>query len=289
MSTIQGVAPGIVKEIDNKLGRVRVNLPWLDDSNKTYWARIATLMAGDGRGSWFMPEVGDEVLLGFEMGQVDNAYVLGFLWSEVDKPAISDDGIDEHVRRLRTVAKHRIDFDDRDNKQRIYMQSNSEHKLELNDFNKFVKISTKGNRFINLDDQNNCIDIQTAGQPEMKLDDQANKVTIKTGASDPSVVLDGMAQSVTITVGQNSVKVDPTGVTIQAMGTVSVNVTGSLSLQGTIVSITSQGPLSLQGSMVTLAASSVLSVTAPFSSFAGPVQTTSVISPLYTPGVGNLL
>ncbi len=289
MSTIQGVAPGIVKEIDNKLGRVRVNLPWLDDENKTYWARIATLMAGNGRGSWFMPEVGDEVLLGFEMGQVDNAYVLGFLWSEEDKPAIADDSIDEHVRRLRTVAKHRIDFDDRDNKQRIYVQSNSEHKLEMNDFNKFVKISTKGDRFVNFDDQNKCIDIQTAGQPEMKLDDQANKITIKTGASDPSVVLDGTAQSVTITVGQNSVKVDQSGVTIQAMGAVSVNVAGSLSLQGSIVSIVSQGPLSLQGSVVTLAASSVLSVTAPFSSFAGPVQTTSVISPLYTPGVGNLI
>lgn len=289
MSKVHGVATGIVQEIDNKLGRVRVNLPWLDDENKTYWARIATFMAGKERGGWFMPEVGDEVLLGFEMGHVDHPYVLGFLWSEPDEPPIKDDSIDEHVRRLRTVAKHRIDFDDRDNKQRIYVQSNSEHKLEMNDFNKFVKITTKGNRFINLDDQNSNIDIQTAGQPEMKLDDQANKITIKTGASDPSVVLDGMARSVTITVGQNSVKVDPSGVTVTATGTVSVNVTGSLSLQGSIVSIQSQGPLTLQGAAVTLTASSVLSVTSPFTSFSGPVQTTSVISPLYTPGVGNLI
>ena len=289
MSTIQGVAAGIVKEIDNKLGRVKVNLPWLDDDNKTFWARIATFMAGNGRGSWFMPEVGDEVLLGFEFGQVDNPYVLGFVHSEEDKPPIDDDSIDEHVRRLRTVAKHRIDFDDRDNKQRIYVQSNSEHKLEMNDFDKFVKISTKGNRFINLDYQNKNIDIQTAGQPEIKLDDQANKITIKAGASDPSVVLDGTAQSVTITVGQNTVKVDQTGVTVNATGTVSVSVTGSLSIQGSIVSIQSQGPLSLQGSLVTVTASGVLSVTAPFSSFSGPVQSTSIISPLYTPGVGNLL
>jgi len=289
MSVIQGVAPGIVKEIDNKLGRVRVNLPWLDDDNKTYWARIASFMAGKDRGSWFMPEVGDEVLLGFEMGQVDHPHVIGFIHSEEDKPPIADDNIDEHVRRLRTVAKHRIDFDDRDNKQRIYIQSNSQHKLEMNDFNKFVKISTNGNRFVNLDDQNNCIDIQTAGQPEIKLDDQANKITIKVGNSDPSVVADGMAQSVTITVGQNSIKVDQTGVTIQATGMVSMNVTGSLSVQGSLVSITSQGPLSLQGSVISMTASSVLSVTAPFSSFTGPVQTTSVISPIYTPGVGNLI
>ena len=289
MSVIQGVAPGIVKEIDNKLGRVRVNLPWLDDDNKTYWARIASFMAGKDRGSWFMPEIGDEVLLGFEMGQVDHPHVIGFIHSEEDKPPINDDNIDEHVRRLRTVANHRIDFDDRDNRQRIYIQSNSQHKLEMNDRNKFVKVSTNGNRFINLDDQNNCIDIQTAGPPEIKLDDQANKITIKVGGSDPSVVADGMAQSVIITVGQNSIKVDQTGITIQAMGTVSMNVTGSLSVQGTMVSITSQGPLSLQGSVISMTASSVLSVTAPFTSFTGPVQTTSVISPLYTPGVGNLV
>jgi len=53
-----------------------------------------------------------------------------------------------------------------------------------------------------------------------------------------------------------------------------------------------QSPPTISGTAqegMTLTASSALSVAAPFSSFAGPVQTTSVISPLYTPGIGNLI
>jgi hypothetical protein len=291
VSVFNGVATGIVKEIDNKLGRVRVNLPWLSDDNKTYWARVATLMAGKGRGSWFMPEVGDEVLLGFEMGKIDHPYVLGFLWNEPEPPPIKDDEISEKVRRLRTVSDHRIDFDDRDDKQRIYIQSHSKHSIEMNDTSQpFVSAKTNGERYLRLDDDQKKI--QLAGPndlPMVELDDQPKKITIRTGSSDPSVVLDDTQQSVTITVGQNSIKVDPTGVTITANGMTQINVTGNLTIKGSIVSIESDGPLTLQGSAVTVVASGVLSVTAPISSFAGPVQATGIISPMYTPGVGNLL
>jgi hypothetical protein len=65
-----GVYPAVVADIadPDAQGRVRVRLPWAPDSRGARWeawARIATLFAGGGRGSWFVPDVDDEVLVAF--------------------------------------------------------------------------------------------------------------------------------------------------------------------------------------------------------------------------------
>jgi uncharacterized protein involved in type VI secretion and phage assembly len=85
---IYGVVVGIVT--DNRdpdaMGRVKVELPWLPGETVSDWARVAALMAGDDRGSFFLPEVGDEVLVAFEHGDTRRPYVIGALWNGVDKP-----------------------------------------------------------------------------------------------------------------------------------------------------------------------------------------------------------
>ena len=67
-----GVAVAIV--IDNNdpqgLGRVRVKFPAISDDEIGHWARIAVLMAGVDRGTFFLPEIGDEVLVAFEQGDI---------------------------------------------------------------------------------------------------------------------------------------------------------------------------------------------------------------------------
>jgi uncharacterized protein involved in type VI secretion and phage assembly len=276
-----GVTSGLVKEIDDKLGRVRVTMPRLPGENESYWARIAAPMAGPDRGAWFMPEVDDEVLLAFEMGHVDHPYVLGFLWSETDKPPVKETSIDGNVRRFRSVKKHRIDFDDRDNSEKILVQSGAEHAVELEDSKKFVEVRTTGKRSIRLDDEKSEIVIKTAADPVIEMKEKTPKISIKVGSSDPSVVLDGTPGSVTITVGQNTITVDQTGITIKA--------TGNLTLKGSMVTLASDGPLTLQGSVVSLTASSIFSATTAMASFTGVVQATSIVSPSYTPGAGNLL
>jgi phage baseplate assembly protein gpV len=50
------------------------------------WARLVTLSAGDGRGTWFLPEVGDEVVVAFERGDSKLPIVVGSLWSPGDEP-----------------------------------------------------------------------------------------------------------------------------------------------------------------------------------------------------------
>lgn len=87
-----GVMPAVVADIDDPdgQGRVKIRLPWSPDSmggaGYELWARMATLFAGNDRGSWFLPEVDDEVLVAFEQGDPRRPYVLGGLWNGRDAP-----------------------------------------------------------------------------------------------------------------------------------------------------------------------------------------------------------
>jgi uncharacterized protein involved in type VI secretion and phage assembly len=104
MSQINGLVVGLVTQVD--VGKVRVNYQWLDENHESDWIRIATAMTGNNRGSCFMPEVQDEVLIGFDKGNTRTPYVVGFLWNGVDAPPSQD------VRDRRIMSKngHTIRF-----------------------------------------------------------------------------------------------------------------------------------------------------------------------------------
>jgi uncharacterized protein involved in type VI secretion and phage assembly len=89
---IYGVVIGVVtnNEDPDKLGRVKVQYPWLSDKVESNWARVVTPMAGNERGFFALPEVDDEVLIAFAHGDVRFPYVLGSLWNGKDKPPAED-------------------------------------------------------------------------------------------------------------------------------------------------------------------------------------------------------
>jgi uncharacterized protein involved in type VI secretion and phage assembly len=105
---LPGLALAIVADVDDPegQGRIRVRYPWLDDSTLSEWAPIAALMAGDGRGTWFIPEVGDEAVCGFDRGDMNKPVILGFLWNGVDRaPSRS-----VRERMIRSYNGHTIRF-----------------------------------------------------------------------------------------------------------------------------------------------------------------------------------
>jgi uncharacterized protein involved in type VI secretion and phage assembly len=100
---------GLVTKVDEQIpGRVKVHFTAFEESHETDWIRIATTMAGGNRGTFFMPEVNDEVLVAFERGEVRFPYVVGFLWNGQDKPPA------DHVRlrRIQSFNGHTISFID---------------------------------------------------------------------------------------------------------------------------------------------------------------------------------
>jgi uncharacterized protein involved in type VI secretion and phage assembly len=110
MSQINGVVVGLVTNVEDRTGqgRIRVRFPWLAEQHESDWIRIATTMGGKGRGTFFMPEVDDEVLLAFEQGSVRFPYVVGFLWNGMDEPPANH----VRLRRIQSVNGHRISFID---------------------------------------------------------------------------------------------------------------------------------------------------------------------------------
>jgi uncharacterized protein involved in type VI secretion and phage assembly len=92
-----GLIVGIVTNNDDpeRLGRVKVKFPTLSDEDESTWARVAAPGAGKQRGLQWLPEVDDEVLVGFELGDMNRPIVLGGLWSREDpppQPDVSSDG-----------------------------------------------------------------------------------------------------------------------------------------------------------------------------------------------------
>jgi uncharacterized protein involved in type VI secretion and phage assembly len=118
---LAGIVTGVVtnNKDEDGLGRVKVKFPWLSSTIDSFWARIATPMAGAGRGIYFLPEVDDEVLIAFERGDLSRPIVIGSLWNGKDlPPATNDDGAND-VRLIRSRSGHVIKLNDANGKQTV--------------------------------------------------------------------------------------------------------------------------------------------------------------------------
>src|SRR6185369_121580 len=118
---VNGIIIGLVTDLADpeNLARVRVSYPYLGDETSD-WARLVTPMAGKNRGVFFRPEVGDEVLVAFELGDVRRPYILGSLWSTTDTPP-PDDGqaAQNNWRFIKSRNGHIIKLDDTNGQEKI--------------------------------------------------------------------------------------------------------------------------------------------------------------------------
>ena len=132
-----GVYPTIV--VDNvdpeNKGRVRVRIPAefaRDARAGEAWARVATLMAGPNRGTWFIPEVKDEVLIAFEGGDPRHPYVIGGLWSRSSPPPETMTAANNR-KVLRSRSGVRITIDDQGGRESVTIETPGGQKVELKD------------------------------------------------------------------------------------------------------------------------------------------------------------
>lgn len=111
---VKGVAIAIVtrNKDDDQLARVKVRYPWHSNPHESYWARIASPMAGGGRGALFIPEVNDEVLVAFEREDLRFPYILGALWNGQDGPPLHNGDGKNDRRVIRSRKRHHLLFDD---------------------------------------------------------------------------------------------------------------------------------------------------------------------------------
>lgn len=166
---IEGLQIGVVKKLDEDpsgQSRIQVSVPILQAEAEGVWARLANFYASNNFGAFFIPEIGDEVVLGYLNNDPSNPVVLGSLYSSKQKPPY-DLTADNFTKAVVTKSQLKIEFDDdkkittiitpgenkvvlSDDGKSILMQDQNGNKIELNengiilDSSKDVSISAKG-------------------------------------------------------------------------------------------------------------------------------------------------
>lgn len=192
-----GVVNAQVTDVNDpdQLGRVKLKFPWLSDTYVSDWTRTLQPGAGSDRGAVVLPEVNDEVLVGFEQGDIRRPYVIGGLYNGVDKPKLGTGLIDGS-----TGAVRRRGF-----------------------------ISKKGGMLVFLDDDSDEGVALSTGDKGYRIALNKTKTTIHI-ASNGKVEIEG-AQDVTIKAGAN-LKVQATGSLELKGAKVSVNASGPVEVKG---------------------------------------------------------
>lgn len=183
-----GVYPALVVDLqdpDNQ-GRVRVRLPWSPDTQEsTYevWARVAVLMGGSNRGTWFIPDVDDEVLVVFEGGNPRRPYVVGGLWNGSDAPPETMDD-NNNLKTILSRAGIRITMDDTDGSVKLTLR-------------------TPGGNSVVLDDGQMSITVQDSSGNSLKLETSGITVTAASKVTINASTVEISAGMVTVNAGMS--------------------------------------------------------------------------------------
>lgn len=203
-----------------KLGRVKLKFPLRENEHETDWVSVATMMAGASRGSLFLPEVNDEVLVAFLLGNLNQPIVIGALWNTTDKPPTPDDN--NNIRKIVSKKGHEFIFDDNDSAAKVTLKSKKGMQLEFTD--------------------------------------QSDKIEIKAGASGPVVTLEGGSSgTMTLKSGTNQITIDnkgnikinsTTGLTLKSTQ-VTVEATAAMTVKGgASLNLESSGIVNIKGALV---------------------------------------
>ncbi len=207
-----GIVVGLVTNLVDPENRGRVKVEYPRSGEESDWARLVSPMAGKQRGLFLRPEVGDEVLVAFELGDPREAYVLGGVWSETDPPPADDGKAEENNWR--------------------FLRSRSGHLVKLDD--------TEGSEVIEIVDKDGerKVIIDSAGQKIQVICDSGD-VEVTAGAGTVKVEAQNVeveAQNVEVK-AQAGVKVEAPSIEVKAKSQMTLDGGASLTLSGGVINI----------------------------------------------------
>ncbi len=223
MGLVNGVYIGIVtnNKDPDKTGRIKVKIPVLDPDKETDWVRVAYLGAGPGRGFMVVPEVADEVILAFQMGDIREPIVIGSLWSTKHKPPAGMDDKND-IRKITSRAGHEIILDDKNGDGKVTIKTKEGYKLDIQEKTETIKLQDKSGQHL--------LTIKGGAGGMVELKSGGTKIMINNKG-------DAVIESA------KSVKLKSTQVTIEAAANLDLKA-------GAMLNIKSDGMLTLKGSMV---------------------------------------
>jgi uncharacterized protein involved in type VI secretion and phage assembly len=152
----------VVENNDIGIGQVKVKFPGMSDKEIGHLARLAVPMAGAEHGTFFLPEVKDEVLVAFEQGDITRPYVIGALWNGKHKPPATNADGENNLRFIKSRSGHIVRLDDTDGAEKIEV------------------IDKTGNNSITIDAAHNTITIKSAQDVHIEAPQGTIKLSAKT-------------------------------------------------------------------------------------------------------------
>lgn len=224
---LQGLHAAVVKKLDGdplKEQRLQVELPWMDSKSRLLWARLSTMYATGGMGSFFLPEPGDEVLVGFMNQDPAHPVILGSLYGEKHKPPYEYEA-KNNKKALVTREKMRIEFDEE--KKIITVATPGKNTVELSDDGKHIKLTDPNKNEITMDKDgitlSSAKDITLKAKGNIKLD-----ATMKlSGTAKQDVSLEGLNVKVQAKIGA----------TVKGNATAELSASGQTTVKGAMVMI----------------------------------------------------
>lgn len=219
---IFGVVIGeVVNNYNEKFpGRVCVTIANRDaKANELKWARVISPYSGKKWGEYFLPEVGDQVIIAFEQGNIEKPYVIGSLPKESDSFLKESAEKDNSNKRIVTKNGSTLTFfDDKDggDKDKIYIRTHgSQQVVELDNEKKTIDIKDKEKQtVVSMNAEKGTIEVSAE-----------KKITLKCG--DTSIVINGEKKTITV----NADKIN-----LKATSGLSMNSQGNTTIKGSTVS-----------------------------------------------------
>ena len=235
-----GLVSGIVLENYDKehLGMIKVEYSAGESGkNKSGWIPVASFYTGKEYGSYFLPEIGTEVLVAFILGNWDKPVVIGSLWNKQSPVPTNIPQQNNTLKTIKTKGGNVVMFSDEDKKQYVEITTPSELKISIHDETSNITISDKESKnSIVLDAKEGTISFNAEKKLEFKVNGKAivilenDKETVNTGSVDISA-----KQSFKLN-GQ-SVSVKGSTTEINSSGSLKINSSGITEIKGSMVKI----------------------------------------------------
>ena len=203
---------GKVKQLDQDPDnnyRIRVSLPIMQNDSDGVWARLASFYATSSAGSFFIPEIGDEVLVGFLNENPADPVILGSMYNGTNKSP-NDLTKDNYIKALITKALNKIEFDDE---------------------NKVVTITTPGNNQAIFSDKDKSVTVQDQNSNSIVLNNDG--ITIKDKSGNKIVL---SSSGIEINSASNVKVVASQNLNASATSNVDISATQNVSISGLQIS-----------------------------------------------------
>ncbi len=215
---VEGLQIGVVKQLDEDPEgeyRVQVSVPVLQAATEGVWARLAKFYASEGIGAFFIPEIGDEVVLGYLNNDPAYPVILGSLYSSKRKPAY-EPSAENFTKALVTKSELKVEFDDE--KKVITIVTPGNNTIVISDEDKSILLQDQNNNKVELSDSGIVLDspkdIKISAQGKVSIDAVGNvEVTSQADVKHAGLNVNNTAQVGFVAKGNASAEVSASGQT----------------------------------------------------------------------------